>query len=129
MTTSANYRRAFDHFEPEHSLDPSETRRLRGSLEQIDYMAFAANEGALHIGIGKVGLASMRSLAISAANARLLWLGSALQLAAAGKALDREQIASLTDRRLAFEELRAAYEGMRRTIERGYVTYTATHES
>jgi hypothetical protein len=44
MSTLSSYRRTTsDHFEPEQNLDPQAQRKLRGQLEQIDYIAFASN--------------------------------------------------------------------------------------
>jgi hypothetical protein len=124
VKTNTAYRGALDHFEPENS-DPMEQRRLRGHLEQIDYAAFAANQAVLGQTPGSLDLASFQRLAVAAAQARALWVTTALELAEAGGAASREQIAALADRRAAFEEMREAYEALRRIIERGYLSYRA----
>jgi hypothetical protein len=125
VKTNTAYRGALDHFEPENS-DPMEQRRLRGHLEQIDYTAFAANQAVLGQTPGTLDLASFQRLAVAAAQARALWVSTALELAEAGGAASREQIETLADRRAAFEEMREAYEALRRMIERGYLAYRPT---
>ena len=124
IKTNTAHRGGFDHFEPDNSLDPVEQRRLRGHLEQIDYTAYAANQVVLHQIPGGVELAAVKRLAVAAAGARAQWVKAALD--AAGHAPSREEINALTDRRTAYEELREAYEGLRRMIERGYIEYKAT---
>jgi hypothetical protein len=125
VKTNTAYRGALDHFEPENS-DPMEQRRLRGHLEQIDYTAFAANQAVLGQTPGTLDLASFQRLAVAAAQARALWVSTALELAEVGGAASREQIETLADRRAAFEEMREAYEALRRMIERGYLAYRPT---
>jgi len=122
VKTNTAYRGALDHFEPETS-DPMEQRRLRAYLEQIDFTAFAANQAVLGQTPGSLDLDAFKRLAIAAAQARALWVTSALELADAGGAASRQQIEALADRRAAFEEMREAYEALRRMVERGYLTF------
>jgi len=122
VKTNTAYRGALDHFEPETS-DPMEQRRLRAYLEQIDFTAFAANQAVLGQAPGSLDLDAFKRLAIAAAQARALWVTSALELADAGGAASRQQIEALADRRAAFEEMREAYEALRRMVERGYLTF------
>jgi hypothetical protein len=126
IKTNTAYRGALDHFEPESSQDPSEQRRLRGHLEQIDYAAFAANQAVLGKTPGTLDLAAFERLAVAAAHARALWVTTALELADAGGNATRQQIETVADRRAAFEEMREAYEALRRMIERGYLSYKPT---
>jgi hypothetical protein len=127
IKTSTAHRGALDHFEPEQSLDPSEQRRLRGRLEQMDYTAFAANQGVLAAAVGGIDLEAVQRLAVATAQARALWIKTALDFAASGQPLSREQVGALADRRAGFDELCSAYEGLRRTIERGYISYRPTN--
>ncbi len=60
---------------------------------------------------------------MAAAHARGRWVKAALEVSEAGRAPTPAEANALAEHRLAFEELRAAYEGLRRMIERGYVTY------
>ncbi len=122
IKTNSTYRSA-DHFEPEHSMDAADQRRLRGHLEQIDYTAFAANQAVLGQAAGALDLGAVQRLAVTVAGARAQWIKAALELSETGHAPTRDEIRTLSDRRNAFEELREAYEGMRRAIERGYVAY------
>jgi hypothetical protein len=122
VKTNTAYRGALDHFEPETS-DPMEQRRLRAHLEQIDFTAFAANQAVLGQTPGSLDLDAFKRLAIAAAQARALWVTSALELADAGGAASRQQIEAVADRRAAFEEMREAYEALRRMVERGYLAF------
>ena len=125
VKTNTAHRGGFDHFEPENSLDANEQRRPRGHLEQIDFTAFAANQTVLRQTPGMWDLESVKRLAVAAAHARAQWVKAALDVADSGQAPTTEAIQALGDRRQAFEELRDAYEGMRRMIERGYIGYKA----
>jgi len=123
MSTVAtqSWRRRTDHFEPQ-DLDPQEQRRLRGLLEQIDYAAYAANREVSGHMLAGVTLKSFEALAVAAATARARWAAEALRQSGAGAPSTPDQIARLTAHRTAFEELADAYEGLRRLVERGYVT-------
>ena len=122
IKTNTAYRGS-DHFEPEQSLDAAEQRRLRGALEQIDYTAFAANQAVLAQIPGALDLKTVQRLAVAVAHARAQWVKAAIDAAESGHAPSRSEIDTLADRRHAFEELREAYEGIRRMIERGYIGY------
>lgn len=112
-----------EHFEPEPALTPTEQRKLRGHLEQIDYAAFAANRTVLAQGLGKVGLARFEHLAVSAAHARARWVAAAIAMTEQSAHLAPDEVAHLGTLRRTFEELAEAYEAMRRMVERGYLTY------
>jgi hypothetical protein len=112
-----------DHFEPEAFLDPVEQRKLRGHLEQIDYVAFAANRELLGQALGPVGTAVFQRLAVAAAQARAQWVSAATGMVSDGQRPSPAQIAQLSTLRAAYEELIEVYDGMRRMIERGYLHY------
>ncbi len=123
IVTSSTRSRGQDHFEPEAQLDPLEQRRLRGHLEQIDFAAFAANCEILGKSLSNTDIAKFQRLAVSAAYARAQWVAAALAMTETSHAPDSEQVAQLAELRTAYEELAAAYEGLRRMVERGYVQY------
>jgi hypothetical protein len=125
IKTSSVYRGSLDHFEPDN-LDAAEQRRVRGHLEQIDYTAFAANQAVLEQTPGPLDLETIKRVAVAAALARGQWLKAALQIAEPGQTPTPEDFAALAARRQAFEELREAYEGLRRMIERGYVPFKSS---
>jgi len=112
---------ADDHFEPDAQLDPHAQRRIRGHMEQVDYMAFVCNREVLG-GLGQAKAEAVQRLALATAKARARWVIKALEISAAG-APTTQQACELTALRTAYEELGEAYEGIRRMIERGYVTY------
>lgn len=112
-----------ERFEPEPALDPSEQRKLRGHLEQIDYAAFAANRAIVAKSMGRVELATFQHLAVAAAHARTRWVMAAATAANNATDLTQDQVAQLGVLRRAFEELAEAYDAMRRMVERGYLSY------
>ena len=127
MTRVAGYARSTsDHFEPENDLDPTAQRRLRGHLEQIDYTAFASNKEILASILGRAELSKMQHLAVAAAHARGIWVKAAISMTETGGTITPQQAVKLADLRHSFDELSAAYEALRRMIERGYVFYSPT---
>lgn len=112
-----------EHFEPEPSLDPSEQRKLRGHLEQVDYAAYAANRAVVGQALGRVDLQKFERLAVAAAHARARWVAAAVQMTENAGALTHDQVTQLGVLRRAFEELTEAYDAMRRMVERGYLHY------
>ena len=119
MTSST--RRTRDHFEPQDS-DPTEVRRLRGLLEQIDYTAFVSNREVIGPSLSVVDSSTFQRLAVTVATARTKWVSEALRLSESGSPVTPDQTARLTAHRAAFEELSEAYEALRRMVERGYIT-------
>jgi len=114
-----------ERFEPEPALDPSEQRKLRGHLEQIDYAAFAANRAIVAKSMGRVELSAFEHLAVAAAHARTRWVIAATAATGKGADLTQDQVVQLGGLRRAFEELTEAYDAMRRMVERGYLSYHA----
>lgn len=118
---TTTYRRQRDHFEPQDA-DPQEQRRLRGLLEQIDYSAFVANREVIATALPGLDAAVFQRLAVQTATARAKWVAEALRQSDSGAPSTADQIARLTSARTAYEELAEAYEGLRRMVERGYLT-------
>ncbi|MET0545272.1 MAG: hypothetical protein ABWZ40_03085 [Caulobacterales bacterium] len=123
IVSSRTRARGQDHFEPDAALDPLEQRALRGHLEQIDFTSFAANKEVIGAALGHTDISKFQRLAVAAANARAHWVSASLDMASAGHALDAKQVAQLSALRAAYDELTEAYEGLRRMVERGYLTY------
>nr|WP_167176158.1 hypothetical protein [Brevundimonas terrae] len=119
-----SYRRQRDHFQPE-DMDPAEQRRLRGQLEQIDYTAYVANREIIAATLGKITSADFEKMAARTAQARARWVAEGLRLVHSGSPATPDQTARLTSARTAYEELAEAYEGLRRMLERGYITLSA----
>lgn len=116
-----SYRRSRDHFEPQDT-DPHEQRRLRGLLEQIDYSAFIANREVIGQMLPKLDASMFQKLAVLTATARAKWVAESLRQSESGAPSTPDQIARLATARTAYEELAEAYEGLRRMVERGYVS-------
>jgi hypothetical protein len=126
MSTLSSYRRTVsDHFEPEQNLDPHAQRKLRGQLEQIDYIAFASNREMISQTLGVADAVKFQRVAVAAAHARTRWVAEALAATEASHALSPEQVSRLATLRTGYEELREVYEAMRRMVERGYFSFDA----
>lgn len=122
----SSYRRsASDHFEPQDHTEPAAQRRLRGQLEQIDYTAFISNREVLSHRVGPLDAARFQRLAVATAHARAVWVAEALALGEAGQPPSAQQVSRLGELRAAFDELSAAYEALRRMVERGYLVYSS----
>jgi len=124
MRTNNVRRMALDHFEPDNSDDPHAQKRLRATLEQIDYTGYACNKEIVAATVGPVDTHKVQRLAVCVAVARANWIKESMAMADIGHALAPHQVEKLAQLRCAFEELAEAYEGLRRMIERGYVSYT-----
>jgi len=121
-----NYRRvALDHFEPEEDSDPQAQRRLRGQLEQIDYIAFAANREVIGAVLGAADAQKFQRLAVAVAHARARWIGEAIALGENGPAVTPAETQRLAGLRATFDELSESYEALRRLVERNHLSYPA----
>jgi hypothetical protein len=118
---TGGYRRQRDHFEPQDT-DPQEQRKLRGLLEQIDYAAFIANREVIGQMVPGLDPATFQRLAVLTATARGKWVSEGLRQSESGAPSTVDQVARLTSARAAYEELAEVYEGLRRMVERGYIT-------
>ena len=116
-------RTASDHFEPDEDIDPNAQRQLRGHLEQIDYAAYAANRRVLSSTVVSIDAEKLQKLAAAAALARTRWVVAGLAVAEADPFPNTQQIKTLADLREAYAELTEVYEGLRRMVERGYLSY------
>ena len=125
MSRVIGSRAVSDHFEPDDEVDPKVQRQLRGHLEQIDLAAYAANKKVLSATLGAADAERFQRLASATALARTRWVVAALAMTEGAEAPTREQIAGLAHLRATSEELTGAYDGLRRMVERGYLTYTA----
>jgi hypothetical protein len=114
-----------DHFEPDEDSDPKAQRLLRGALEQIDVTAYAANKKLLGSALAGVDIEAFQRMAQATAMARARWIVGALATTENGQPPSGHQIEAVAQLRAAFEELTAAYEGMRRMVERGYLVAPA----
>ena len=109
-----------DHFQPEESLDPQAQRALRGALEQIDYIAYLSNREIVEHTLSGFDTRQAQLMAVATATARAHWVSQAMEITESGRPPSPKQVADL---RQAYEELAAAYEGLRRMVERGYLAY------
>lgn len=114
-----------EHFQPDDPADAKAQRHLRGALEQIDYAAFAANKEVMGATLRHASLGHFQRLGKAVAQARALWTATALAMSESGRAPSAGEVAELGRLRTAYEELAAAYDGLRRMVERGYLTYSA----
>jgi hypothetical protein len=124
MTRTNTRRIVGDHFEPDSAMDPKAQRALRGQLEQIDYIAYAANLKVMGATFAGIDTSKFERLARSAAQARALWVATGIAMSESTRPITAEQIAELTRLRTVYEELTDVYEGMRRMVERGYLGFS-----
>ena len=110
-----------DHFVPETDLDPRQQMKLKAALEHIDYTAFAANREVLSRALGELTHQQFQRLAVMAAEARARYVARALALTAQAHEPSAAEIEEMANLRATFEELFAAFDAMRRMVERGYV--------
>ena len=123
VTRTQTMLRESDHFLPDESSDPHAQRRRRGHLEQIDYVAYAANKAIIGKALGATDQKKFQRMAVAVAAARARWISTALAATEAGPGVTHAQIQQLAHLRSAYEELAEAYDGMRRLVERGYVSH------
>jgi len=116
-------RTSSDHFEPDDNVDAKTKRQLHGHLEQIDYTAYAANRRVLSGTLAHVDAEKLQRLASAAALARTRWVVAGMSLADVDAFPTPQQIKTLSELREAYGELTEVYEGLRRMVERGYLTY------
>lgn len=124
MTRTNSRRIVGDHFEPDAAMDPKAQRQLRGHLEQIDYIAYAANLKVMSSTLSAIDTMRFERLALAAAQARALWIATGIAVSESSRAITAEQLAELTRLRTVYEELTDVYEGMRRMVERGYLGFS-----
>ncbi len=110
-----------DHFEPCEINDPKSQRQMHAKLELIDYTAYMANRKEVAKIIGEVDAGIFEKLAAVTARARCHWLKEALLVSLDGKQPADEQIKILSELRVTYDEMTAAYDGLRRLVERGYI--------
>ncbi|MBK6704282.1 MAG: hypothetical protein IPG56_11365 [Caulobacteraceae bacterium] len=122
-TVTNTLRARSDRFEPEVEPDPAEQRKLRGHLDQIDYVAYAANRAVVGQALASVELRAFERVAIATAHARANWITTVVKMTETGAALSAEQITQVAALRIAFDEMTEAYDAMRRLVERGYMHY------
>ena len=115
--------RGGEHFQPDDSLDPQAQKRLRGRLEKIDYTTYASNREVIGAMLGATDTDKFQRMAVVTAQARALWVKCALDASASGRPPTPEQVRNLTQLRTAYQELSEAYDGMRRLVERGYLSF------
>lgn len=125
MTRTTTRRIFGDHFEPDEAMDPKAQRALRGHLEQIDYLAYSANLKVISGGLTSIDARKFERLALATAQARALWVATALAVSEPGRPLTAEQVAEIARLRALYEELTEVYEAMRRMVERGYLEFIA----
>ena len=113
-----------DHFEPDDNADPRAQKQLRGHLEQIDYTAYAANRKVMSAAIGDAEVQQFERLGLAASYARAKWVATALAVSDRGAPPSNADIETLATLRRAYEELTAAYDALRRMVERGYLSYS-----
>jgi hypothetical protein len=118
-------RSSSDYFEPDANLDAKAQRALRGNLEQIDTIAYLSNREVVDLTLGGIDAKMFQRMAVACANARADWTHMALEATETGHLPSPQQVEALAQMRTTYEELAAAYDALRRMVERGYLAYHA----
>ena len=119
MTRTYRYHK--DHYPPK-DIDSQEERHLRGQLELIDYTTDVANREIISSILVKFTTADFEKMAARTAQARARWIVESLRIPLTVSTATTDDITRLAAARMAYEEMAKAYEGMRRMLERGYLT-------
>jgi hypothetical protein len=102
-------------------LDPKELAAQRQFLEKLEMAVALANREVIHKQIPNLNQETFQLLAVMVAKFRANYLEAAIKLANSPGACDESCFEELKQRRLFFEESRAAFDALERAIERGYV--------
>ncbi|MEQ8745331.1 hypothetical protein [Pyruvatibacter sp.] len=103
-------------------LDREKRRALQEFAERMDRTILEANYEVLHAKLPDVTLKTMTRLAVRIAELRAAYLAKALAVADQPGVPTASALDDLQRHRVAFEELREAFEALERVIERGYTT-------
>lgn len=101
-------------------LDPKVRRTLKAALGQMDLAVYAANQEIIGRVLPDLDQQDVVRFAVVVAEQRAHYVKEALRLTQTKREPTPAEIASLAALRTAYDELSAAFEALRRLIERGY---------
>jgi hypothetical protein len=102
-------------------MDSRDLAAQRQFLEQLELSIAVANREVIHQQIPNLNKETFQQLAVMVAKSRANYLEAAIKLANSPNSCDASCLADLKHKREIYDEGRAAYEGLERAIERGYV--------
>jgi len=112
--------RKIDRLLTSAELDREKRHALQAFRERMDRTIIEANQTVLSNKLPDVTLDTMTRLAVRIAELRAGYLAQALSVSELPGVPPVEALETLQQHRVAFEELREAYEALERVIERGY---------
>ena len=101
-------------------LDREKRQALARFRDRIDRTVLEANQTILRSKLPEITQETMTRLAVRIAELRASYLARALKVAEGSGVPTVEVLEDLQRHRIAFEELREAFEALERVIERGY---------
>src|SRR4051812_25171642 len=110
-----------DHGMASRDLDPREMAAQRQFLEKLEMAVALANREVIHKVIPNLNQETFQLLAVMVARFRASYLEAAIKLSTSAGAMDPHALEELKQKRVVFEETRAAFDALERAIERGYV--------
>lgn len=101
-------------------LDRQKRQSLARFRDRMDKTILEANQSVLRAKLPDITVDTMTRLAVRIAELRASYLARALKVAEVPGVPSVEVLEDLQRHRVAFEELREAFEALERVIERGY---------
>lgn len=108
-------------------LDPKARKALKAALAQMDLAVYAANQEIIGRLLPDLDQQDVVRFAVVVAEQRAHYVKEALRLTRAKREPTPAEIAGLAALRAGYDELSAAFEALRRLIERGYSHIGHTH--
>ncbi len=112
--------RKIDRLLTSEELDRETRHALQVFRDRMDRTILEANKRVLKGKLPDVTLDTITKMAVRISELRASYLAKALSIAEMQGQPSKEAIEDLQDRRVAFEEMREAFEALERVIERGY---------
>ena len=112
--------RKIDRLLTSAELDREKRHALQVFSERMDRTIIEANQSVLRAKLPDINMHTMTRLAVRIAELRAGYLAKALSVAETPGTPGVEALDELQRHRIAFEELREAFEALERVIERGY---------
>lgn len=113
--------RKVDRLLTSEEMDRETRHELLRFQQELDAIIISANQQVLRKSLPNLSRDTITRLAVRVAELRGAYLAKALKVAVAQGAPDTAAITDLHNARLAFDEIREAFEAMERVIERGYL--------
>jgi hypothetical protein len=109
-----------DSYTAPELLEPAARKAIKAQLDEFAFAAFTADQEIVRREMPVLRRGDVQQLVVAGAEARIRWIQRALAVSRAKGAPDAAEIEELARLRQTYEEFAAAFEGIRRLVERGY---------